>query len=272
MTMANNAHERVVVLDFGGQYAQLIARRVRDLGVYCEIKNYKTDPATLRDCKGILFTGGPNSVYEEGAPLCSQAVFQLGVPVLGICYGAQTMAYLLGGEVSHSDVPEFGKTMTQFDSGSLLFENVGDSVCWMSHNDYISKLPEGFAASAHSAHCPVAAMENREKKLYAVQFHPEVEHTQQGQEMFRNFLYRVCGCRGDWEMSSFAQETIEAIKEQVGDKKVLCGLSGGVDSSVAAMLVHKAIGKNLTCIFVDHGLLRKDEGDMVERVFKKSLT
>ena len=267
--MANNAHERVVVLDFGGQYAQLIARRVRDLGVYCEIKNYKTDPETLRDCKGILFTGGPNSVYEEGAPLCSQAVFQLGVPVLGICYGAQTMAYLLGGEVSHSDVPEFGKTMTQFDSGSLLFENVGDSVCWMSHNDYISQLPEGFVASAHSDHCPVATMENREKKLYAVQFHPEVEHTQQGQEMFRNFLYRVCGCRGDWEMSSFAQETIEAIKEQVGDKKVLCGLSGGVDSSVAAMLVHKAIGKNLTCIFVDHGLLRKDEGDMVERVFKK---
>ena len=182
-------HERVVVLDFGGQYAQLIARRVRDLGVYCEIKNYKTDPETLRDCKGILFTGGPNSVYAEDAPLCSQKVFELGIPVLGICYGAQAMAYLLGGEVSSSEVPEFGKTMTQFSPESPLFQNVGESVCWMSHNDYISKLPEGFTVSAWSAHCPAAAMENRERKLYAVQFHPEVEHTQQGNEMFRNFLY-----------------------------------------------------------------------------------
>ena len=267
--MANNAHERVVVLDFGGQYAQLIARRVRDLGVYCEIKSYKTNPEELRDCKGILFTGGPNSVYAQDAPLCSKEVFELGIPVLGICYGAQVMAYLLGGTVSSSEVPEFGKTMTQFKSDSPLFQNVGESVCWMSHNDYISQLPEGFAASAWSAHCPAAAMENVERKLYATQFHPEVEHTQQGSEMFRNFLYNICGCAGDWEMKSFAQETIAAIRERVGDKKVLCGLSGGVDSSVAAMLVHKAIGKNLTCIFVDHGLLRKDEGDMVEQVFKK---
>ena len=258
MNMANTAHERVVVLDFGGQYAQLIARRVRDLGVYCEIKNYKTDPETLRDCKGILFTGGPNSVYAPDAPLCSEKVFQLGIPVLGICYGAQVMAYLLGGTVSSSDVPEFGKTMTQFSAESPLFQNVGESVCWMSHNDYISQLPQGFVASAWSAHCPAAAMENVERKLYATQFHPEVEHTQQGNEMFRNFLYNICGCAGDWEMKSFAQETIEAIREKVGDKKVLCGLSGGVDSSVAAMLVHKAIGKNLTCIFVDPGLLRKD--------------
>ena len=267
--MANNAHERVVVLDFGGQYAQLIARRVRDLGVYCEIKSYKTNPEELRDCKGILFTGGPNSVYAQDAPLCSKEVFELSIPVLGICYGAQVMAYLLGGTVSSSEVPEFGKTMTQFKSDSPLFQNVGESVCWMSHNDYISQLPEGFAASAWSAHCPAAAMENVERKLYATQFHPEVEHTQQGSEMFRNFLYNICGCAGDWEMKSFAQETIAAIRERVGDKKVLCGLSGGVDSSVAAMLVHKAIGKNLTCIFVDHGLLRKDEGDMVEQVFKK---
>ena len=267
--MANNAHERVVVLDFGGQYAQLIARRVRDLGVYCEIKSYKTNPEELRDCKGILFTGGPNSVYAQDAPLCSKEVFELGIPVLGICYGAQVMAYLLGGTVSSSEVPEFGKTMTQFKSDSPLFQNVGESVCWMSHNDYISQLPEGFTASAWSAHCPAAAMENVERKLYATQFHPEVEHTQQGSEMFRNFLYNICGCAGDWEMKSFAQETIAAIRERVGDKKVLCGLSGGVDSSVAAMLVHKAIGKNLTCIFVDHGLLRKDEGDMVEQVFKK---
>ena len=267
--MANNAHERVVVLDFGGQYAQLIARRVRDLGVYCEIKSYKTNPEELRDCKGILFTGGPNSVYAQDAPLCSKEVFELGIPVLGICYGAQVMAYLLGGTVSSSEVPEFGKTMTQFKSDSPLFQNVGESVCWMSHNDYISQLPEGFTASAWSAHCPAAAMENVERKLYATQFHPEVEHTQQGSEMFRNFLYNICGCAGDWEMKSFAQETIAAIRERMGNKKVLCGLSGGVDSSVAAMLVHKAIGKNLTCIFVDHGLLRKDEGDMVEQVFKK---
>ena len=170
--MANNAHERVVVLDFGGQYAQLIARRVRDLGVYCEIKSYKTNPEELRDCKGILFTGGPNSVYAQDAPLCSKEVFELGIPVLGICYGAQVMAYLLGGTVSSSEVPEFGKTMTQFKSDSPLFQNVGESVCWMSHNDYISQLPEGFAASAWSAHCPAAAMENVERKLYATQFHP----------------------------------------------------------------------------------------------------
>ena len=267
--MEHSQHERVVVLDFGGQYAQLIARRVRDLGVYCEIKNYKTDPETLRDCKGIIFTGGPNSVYAEGAPLCSKAVFDLGVPVLGICYGAQAMAHLLGGKVAQSPVHEFGKTPVAFSQSSLLFGEVPDSVCWMSHNDYIARLPEGFVSSAHSAHCPVAAMERPEKKLYAVQFHPEVEHTQYGSAIIKNFLYQVCGCAGDWKMASFAQETIAAIRERVGDKKVLCGLSGGVDSSVAAMLVHKAIGKNLTCIFVDHGLLRKGEGDMVEQVFQK---
>ena len=267
--MEHSQHERVVVLDFGGQYAQLIARRVRDLGVYCEIKNYKTDPEALRDCKGIIFTGGPNSVYAEGAPLCSKAVFDLGVPVLGICYGAQAMAHLLGGEVAQSPVHEFGKTPVAFSQSSLLFGEVPDSVCWMSHNDYIARLPEGFVSSAHSAHCPVAAMERPEKKLYAVQFHPEVEHTQYGSAIIKNFLYQVCGCAGDWKMASFAQETIAAIRERVGDKKVLCGLSGGVDSSVAAMLVHKAIGKNLTCIFVDHGLLRKGEGDMVEQVFQK---
>ena len=263
--MANNAHERVVVLDFGGQYAQLIARRVRDLGVYCEIKSYKTDPEELRDCKGILFTGGPNSVYAQDAPLCSKEVFELGIPVLGICYGAQVMAHLLGGTVSSSEVPEFGKTMTQFQNDSPLFQNVGESVCWMSHNDYISRLPEGFVASAWSAHCPAAAMENREKKLYATQFHPEVEHTQQGQQMFHNFLYNICGCAGDWEMKSFAQETIAAIRERVGDKKVLCGLSGGVDSSVAAMLVHRAIGKNPACC-------ARTRGTWWSRCSRRSLT
>lgn len=261
--------ESVVVLDFGGQYAQLIARRVRDLNVYCEIKSYRTDPEQLRGYRGIIFTGGPNSVYADGAPLCSAEVFSLGVPVLGICYGAQVMAYRLGGRVEASGVHEFGKTATRFSESSLLFQHVPESICWMSHNDYISKLPEGFMATAQSAYCPCAAMEDAERKLYAVQFHPEVEHSEYGSEMLRNFLYAICGCRGDWKMSSFAEETIQAIREQVGEKKVLCGLSGGVDSSVAALLVHRAIGKNLTCIFVDHGLLRKKEGDLVEEVFRK---
>ncbi len=264
-----NVHEKVVVLDFGGQYAQLIARRVRDLRVYCEIRSYKTDPEELREYKGILFTGGPNSVYAEDAPLCSPEVFRLGVPVLGICYGAQVMARLLGGQVEPSPVHEFGKTQTAFSAGSPLFQGVPESVCWMSHNDYIAQLPEGFVSSAHSAHCPNAALENVGERLFAVQFHPEVEHTEFGNKIFENFLYAICGCKGDWEMASFAEETVEALKKRIGDKKVLCGLSGGVDSSVAAMLVHRAIGQNLTCIFVDHGLLRKGEGDLVEEVFKK---
>ena len=265
-------HETVIVLDFGGQYNQLIARRVRENNVYCEIYSYKTDLSVIKakNPKGIIFTGGPNSVYLEDSPTIDPEIFSWGVPVLGICYGSQLMMHLLGGHVCRAPEREYGKTEVFVDNSSKMFTDVQPStVCWMSHNDYISQLPEGFAASAWSAHCPAAAMENVERKLYATQFHPEVEHTQQGSEMFRNFLYNICGCAGDWEMKSFAQETIAAIRERVGDKKVLCGLSGGVDSSVAAMLVHKAIGKNLTCIFVDHGLLRKDEGDMVEQVFKK---
>lgn len=268
--MANEyVHEPAVVLDFGGQYAQLIARRIRDLGVYCEIKSYRTNPEELKSYKGIIFTGGPNSIYDEGAPRCSGEVFNLGIPVLGICYGAQMVAYGLGGEVSPSEVKEYGNTPVEFSKDSLLFENIEDSVCWMSHTDYISKLPDGFSISATSKNCPAAAIENPQKKIYAVQFHPEVEHTVKGNEMLKNFLYKICDFKGDWEMSSFVEETIASIKKKVGDKKVLCGLSGGVDSSVAALLVHKAIGKNLTCIFVDHGLLRKDEGDVVENVFKK---
>lgn len=262
-------HQAVAVLDFGGQYAQLIARRVRDLKVYCEIKPYNTPPEALSQYMGIIFTGGPGSVYAPDAPLCGPEVFTLGVPVLGICYGAQVMAHLLGGKVQSTGAPEFGKTDTVFETASPLFSRVPNSVTWMSHNDAVSTLPEGFAACAHSANCPIAAMENRERKLYAVQFHPEVAHTEHGNQMLRNFLYNVCGCAGDWEMGPFAQETVQALKERIGDRKVLCGLSGGVDSSVAAMLVHKAIGKNLTCIFVDHGLLRKNEGDLVEKVFKK---
>ena len=263
--------ESVVVLDFGGQYAQLIARRVRDLKVYCEIKSYKTDPQELKKAgyKGIIFTGGPNSVYEDTAPRCSKEIFELGIPVLGICYGAQMMAYGLGGQVKSADVREYGNTEVSFEAGSPVFKGINTSVCWMSHTDYIAKLPDGFTVGATSKFCPCAAMENVEKKLYAVQFHPEVEHTRCGNTILRNFLYEVCQCSGDWEMASFAVSTVENLKNQIGDKKVLCGLSGGVDSSVAALLVHRAIGKNLTCIFVDHGMLRKDEGDMVERVFKK---
>ncbi len=269
MPKANRGHQVVGVLDFGGQYAQLIARRVRDRKVYCEIKPYWTDPGELSGYKGIIFTGGPGSVYAPEAPLCNPELFGLGIPVLGICYGAQVMAQVLGGRVGPMEAPEFGKTLTRFSGESLLFEGVPESVVWMSHNDGITEAPQGFAPSADSAHCPIAAMEDRQRKLYAVQFHPEVAHTEHGGRMLENFLYNVCACSGDWEMGSFARDTVESLRETIGDRRVLCGLSGGVDSSVAAMLVHKAVGKNLTCIFVDHGLLRKDEGDLVEQVFKK---
>lgn len=265
-------NEAIVVLDFGGQYAQLIARRVRDCNVYCEIKPYRISAAEIKNAgyKGIIFTGGPNSVYEEDSPRCGLDIYELGIPVLGICYGAQLMAHSLGGEVSSSQVKEYGQTPVEFDPTSLLFDEADEtSVCWMSHTDYISCVPQGFRVTGKSLSCPAAAMENSKKKLFAVQFHPEVEHTVQGTQYLKNFLYKICGCSGDWVMSSFAAETIEQIRNTVGDKKVLCGLSGGVDSSVAALLVHKAIGKNLTCIFVDHGMLRKNEGDDVERVFRQ---
>ena len=264
-------NEAVLVLDFGGQYCQLIARRVRDCNVYCEILPYQTPIEEIRSrgYKGIIFTGGPNSVYDETSPRCSKEIFDLGVPVLGICYGAQLMAYLLDGEVKSSHIKEYGKTPTDFDSASALFDGAPEnSVTWMSHTDHIAKLPEGFRVTAHSSHCPVAAMEDASRRLYAVQFHPEVEHTEYGQTFLENFLKKVCGCKADWEMSSFTETTIEYLKEQLGGSKVICALSGGVDSSVAALLLHRAIGKNLTCIFVDHGLLRKNEGDDVERVFR----
>lgn len=265
-------NEAVLILDFGGQYSQLIARRVRDLNVYCEIKSYKTTAAQISEAnyKGIILSGGPNSVYAENAPVGDKAVFELGIPVLGICYGAQLMAYSLGGTVSNSEVREYGKTPVTFDASGTIFHDIQEkSVCWMSHTDYISAVPAGFRITATSDACPVAGMENDDKSLYALQFHPEVEHTVHGNEILRNFLYNVCSCKGDWIMSSFAAATIQQIKETLGDKKVICALSGGVDSSVAAVLVHKAVGKNLTCIFVDHGMLRKNEGDDVERVFRK---
>ena len=265
-------NEAVLILDFGGQYSQLIARRVRDLNVYCEIKSYRTSVEKIKELgyKGIIFTGGPNSVYEESSPRCSRDIYELGVPILGICYGAQLMAYSLGGTVNGSKVKEYGKTPVEFDLSSELFSDTEqNSICWMSHTDHIATVPPGFVVRARSGACPVAEMENPAKKLYALQFHPEVEHTEHGTEYLKNFLYKICGCSGDWIMSSFAATTIERLKETIGDKKVLCALSGGVDSSVAALLVHRAVGKNLTCIFVDHGMLRKNEGDDVERVFRQ---
>lgn len=264
-------NEAVLILDFGGQYSQLIARRVRDLNVYCEIKPYRMTAAEIQAAgyRGVIFSGGPNSVYGENAPVCDKEIFALGIPVLGICYGAQLMAHSLGGKVAPSEIREYGKTPVRFEK-SVLFDGLEDSsVCWMSHTDYIAEVPEGFRVTAVSDDCPTAAMECASRKLYAFQFHPEVEHTVFGGDMLRRFLYDVCGCTGDWRMDAFAAESIRSIQEKVGDKKVLCALSGGVDSSVAAVLMHKAIGKNLVCIFVDHGLLRKNEGDEVERVFRR---
>ena len=262
--------ELVVVLDFGGQYNQLIARRVRECLVYCEVHPYSMDIEKLKalEPKGIIFTGGPNSVYAEGSPSYTREIFELGIPILGICYGSQLMAHLLGGSVKTAPVSEYGKTEVEVDQSSALFSEVSPrTICWMSHTDYIEKAPEGFRITAHTPVCPVAGMENAEKKLYAVQFHPEVMHTQEGMKMLSAFVYKVCGCKGDWRMDSFVESSIHQIREKVGDGKVLCALSGGVDSSVAAVLLAKAVGRQLTCVFVDHGLLRKNEGDEVEAVF-----
>lgn len=263
--------EAVLILDFGAQYSQLIARRVRDLNVYCEIKSYQTPAAEIASAgyRGILFTGGPETVSDDSAPKCDPKIFELGIPILGICYGAQLMAYLLGGAVDSGVVREYGKTVVNFSPDSALFRSLEpQSVCWMSHTVYIKTPPPGFRITAVSEHCPVVAMENAERGLYATQFHPEVEHTARGNEILRNFLYDVCGCSGDWKMTSFIQTSVEQLKSTIGDKKVICALSGGVDSSVVAALVHRAVGRQLTCIFVDHGLLRKGEGDEVERVFR----
>ena len=265
-------HELVIVLDFGGQYNQLIARRVRENHVYAEVMPYDTpiEDIVAKNPKGIIFTGGPSVVYEEDAPIVDKALFEAGIPILGICYGCQMMGYVLGGEVAKADHREYGKTDVTVDQSDVIFKDVKkDSISWMSHTYFISNPPEGFKVTATTETCPVAAMSNEEKKLYAVQFHPEVNHTEEGHKMLTNFLVDVCGCKQDWIMSDFAAEQIAKIKEKIGDKKVLCALSGGVDSSVAAVLIHKAVGKQLTCIFVDHGLLRKDEGDDVERIFKK---
>lgn len=268
-------NEYVLILDFGGQYNQLIARRVRECNVYCEVKPY--DKVTIDDIKqlspkGIIFTGGPQSVYGDDAPSVPKEIFELGIPVLGICYGSQLMAHVLGGKVETCTVSEYGKTETFYDKDCVLFGAVDElpdsATSWMSHTDFISAVPEGFKIAAHTANCPCAAMYNKEKRLYAVQFHPEVNHTQFGVKMLDSFLKNVCNCTGDWTMENYAEKAIKDIREKVGDGRVLLALSGGVDSSVLAALLSKAVGSQLTCIFVDHGFMRKNEGDEVEAAFK----
>ncbi len=262
----------IIVLDFGGQYNQLVARRVRECNVYCEIYSYRTELEKIKEMnpKGIILTGGPNSCYEADSPTYKKELFELGIPVLGLCYGAQLMQHVLGGKVEKAPVREYGKTEVMVDKSSPLFANVEEkTICWMSHFDYISNVAPGFKISAHTADCPVAAAENLDKNLYAIQFHPEVLHTQEGSKMLYNFVRNVCGCQGLWRMDSFVENAIKEVREKVGDGKVLLALSGGVDSSVLAALLAKAVGPQLTCVFVDHGLLRKNEGDEVESVFGK---
>jgi GMP synthase (glutamine-hydrolysing) len=264
--------EMIIVLDFGGQYNQLIARRVRECNVYCEVLPYYTSLEKIKELapSGIIFTGGPASVYGTDAPSCDRELLSLGIPILGICYGCHLMTYLLGGKVTSAPVREYGKTEVEVSPSSKLFHDVSlKTICWMSHTDYIETAADGFTTTAKSQSCPFAAIEDSAHNLYGVQFHPEVVHTVEGTKIIHNFLYLVCHCSGDWKMSSFTTNTIASLKKKIGTKKVLCALSGGVDSSVAAVMVSKAVGKQLTCIFVDHGLLRKNEGDEVEEVFTK---
>lgn len=270
-TVGQMQHQLVIVLDFGGQYNQLIARRVRECGVYCEVLPYTTplDKIKARAPSGIIFTGGPNSVYADGAPSVSPEIFQMNIPILGICYGCQLIAHLLGGTVTPAQKREYGKTQTHYQTDSLLFQGLPENgISWMSHTDQITGLPKGFISSAYSEHCPVGAMEDSSRKLYGMQYHPEVNHTENGQKMLRHFLFRICGCTGDWTMGNYAREAIEQIRQKVRAGKVLLALSGGVDSSVAAALLSKAVGSQLTCIYVDHGFMRKNESDEVENAFK----
>ena len=267
--MKNN--ELILILDFGGQYNQLIARRVRECNVYSEVVPYNIsiDKIKEKNPKGIIFTGGPASVYGENSPKCSEEIFNLGIPVLGICYGMQLMTHTLGGKVTRADKREYGTTTVNIDNSSLLFKGFENTNGFlMSHTDYVEILPEGFRNIGSTDSCPNAAIENTSKKLYGIQFHPEVNNSINGTLVIKNFLFNICNCSGDWQISSFVDESIKNLKEKIGDKKALCALSGGVDSSVAAVLLSKAIGKNLTCIFVDHGLLRKNEGDEVENIFR----
>ncbi len=266
----NPSKELIIVLDFGGQYKQLIARRVREANIYCEVKSYQTPVEELLalNPKGIIFTGGPSVVYEDDAPMIDKKLLASNIPILGICYGAQLMIHLLGGKIEAAEKREYGKKTLLLTQSHPLFKEVKPaSLCWMSHTYQASNLPKNFTQLAKTDHCPVAAFSNDIQHIYGVQFHPEVEHTEEGKQILRNFLYEICKCKGDWKMDDFAQTTIQELKEKIGDKKVLCALSGGVDSSVAAMLIHQAVGHQLTCIFVDNGLLRKDEGDQVEKLF-----
>lgn len=264
-------NELILIVDFGGQYSQLIARRVRENNVFCEVVSYKTSLEEIKEKNpmGIIFSGGPASVYGDNSPKCHEAVFKLGIPILGICYGGQLMAQLLGGKVNKANKKEYGKTELKIKGNSLLFKGIPENlVCWMSHTDFIEEAPKEFEITAFTNDCPVGTMEDEVNKLYAVQFHPEVEHTQYGREIIKNFVFGICKCNGTWTTENYIKEEIDKIRKTVGNRKVLCALSGGVDSSVAAVLVHKAIGDNLACVFVDHGMLRKDEGDQVEELFK----
>ena len=263
--------ELILILDFCGQYNQLIARRVRECNVYCEIVRHDitAEEVKKRGAKGVIFTGGPASVYVENAPKCDPEIFNIGIPVLGICYGMQIMTHTLGGKVERAEKREYGETPVKL-SESVLFDGFGDeNICLMSHTDYVESLPEGFVKIGYTESCPYAAIENKEKQFYGIQFHAEVNNTVNGVKIIDNFVKTICGCSGSWKMSSFAKETVKALREKIGNGKALCALSGGVDSSVAAALLNEAIGENLTCIFVDHGLLRKNEGDEVEEVFGK---
>ena len=268
------SRQTVIILDFGGQYNQLIARRVRECGVYCEVKSYRTPLAELKAMEpiGIIFTGGPHSVYAEGAPTVDPDIFTWGVPILGICYGCQLIAHLLGGRVTaatDASAREYGKTETRYDPSCTLFKGLPEQgISWMSHGDYMEKVPDGFALTARSDACPNVAIADEKRKFYGVQFHPEVNHTENGEKMLRNFLYEVCGAAGDWTMGDYLKQAVAAVREKVGDGKVLLALSGGVDSSVCAALLAEAVGKQLTCVFVDHGLMRLNEGDEVEAAFE----
>lgn len=267
-------NETILVIDFGGQYNQLIARRVRELNVYCEMYPYTISLQKIKEINpvGIIFTGGPSSVYENGAPRVDKEIFNLGIPILGICYGCQLIAYMLDGKVEHAQTREYGRQVVKFDTASKMFGGLkSESACWMSHTDRVEELPAGFKVTAYTDTCKAAAFENEEKGIYGVQYHPEVHHSEQGMEQLRNFLYNVVKVKGDWTMGNFAKNAIAQLKEKIGDKKVLCAFSGGVDSAVAATLIYKAVGSQLTCIFVDHGLLRKNEAKEVMKVFKEDM-
>ena len=264
--------EMIVVLDFGSQYNQLITRRIREFGVYSELHPHTITAEEIKKLNpaGIIFSGGPNSVYDETAFRCDEAIFELGLPIFGICYGMQLMTQYYGGKVEPAQNREYGKAEIKIQNESALFTNLPkEQIVWMSHGDLVVKTPEGFQIDATSASCPISAMSDRDRKLFAVQFHPEVRHSEYGNDILKNFVFEVCGCKGDWSMGNFVEVEIEKIRQIVGDKKVLCGLSGGVDSSVVAVLIHKAIGDQLTCIFVDHGLLRKGEADSVMKTFSE---